>query len=186
MRTAQRRSAGPPLAPSELPGDAGLEVPGQLRKHDHLAEQVREVRPEVALVREVLAGNRDGPRRGSDSSASRRGHRPPASSTRSTTAFGGLRAAWSGSAAPTSRAFPRGVSRPAEPRRPRGFRFVLVDVSGDAWRWVDEEMVWARARRDPDSPSPQGHASPRPCGVRRTSTRPAGRRFVLDCNAITA
>ena len=24
------------------------------------------------------------------------------------------------------------------------FRFVAVDAAGHAWRWVDDEMVWAR------------------------------------------
>ena len=24
------------------------------------------------------------------------------------------------------------------------FRFVAVDAAGEAWRWVDEEMVWLR------------------------------------------
>ena len=42
-----------------------------------------------------------------------------------------------------------------EPRMPttlpspvdRGeFRFVAVDASGAAWRWVEEEMVWVRVR----------------------------------------
>ncbi len=41
----------------------------------------------------------------------------------------------------------------AEPRMPttlpspadRGeFRFVAVDAAGRAWRWIDEETVWAR------------------------------------------
>ena len=40
-----------------------------------------------------------------------------------------------------------------EPRMPttlpspvdRGeFRFVAVDAAGRAWRWIDDEMVWAR------------------------------------------
>ena len=40
-----------------------------------------------------------------------------------------------------------------EPRMPttlpspvdrREFRFVAVDASGTAWRWLDEEMVWVR------------------------------------------
>ena len=26
----------------------------------------------------------------------------------------------------------------------REFRFVAVDASGTAWRWLDEEMVWVR------------------------------------------
>ena len=25
------------------------------------------------------------------------------------------------------------------------FRFVAVDASGAAWRWIDEELVWVRA-----------------------------------------
>ena len=34
------------------------------------------------------------------------------------------------------------------------FRFVAVDAAGEVWRWIDEEMVWARGReesvREPD------------------------------------
>ena len=49
-----------------------------------------------------------------------------------------------------------------EPRMPttlpspvdRGeFRFFAVDASGEAWRWVDGEMLWVRAR---EAPAPEG------------------------------
>ena len=26
------------------------------------------------------------------------------------------------------------------------FRFIAVDAAGAAWRWIDDEMVWARAQ----------------------------------------
>ena len=33
------------------------------------------------------------------------------------------------------------------------FRFVAVDSAGEVWRWIDEEMVWAREAtgREPDN-----------------------------------
>ena len=26
------------------------------------------------------------------------------------------------------------------------FRFIAVDAAGAVWRWIDDEMVWARAQ----------------------------------------
>ena len=34
------------------------------------------------------------------------------------------------------------------------FRFVAVDAAGAAWRWIDEEMVWARVPEETDSSGP--------------------------------
>ena len=31
------------------------------------------------------------------------------------------------------------------------FRFLAVDASGAIWRWVDEDMVWARQAEEPAS-----------------------------------
>ena len=56
----------------------------------------------------------------------------------------------------------------SEPRMPtalpspvdRGeLRFVAVAASGAAWRWVDEEMVWARVKdgNEPNDPVPEGN-----------------------------
>ena len=31
------------------------------------------------------------------------------------------------------------------------FRFVAVDASGAAWRWIDKEMVWVRQPGAPEA-----------------------------------
>ncbi len=51
-----------------------------------------------------------------------------------------------------------------EPRMPttlpspvdRGeFRFVAVDVAGTEWRWLDDELVWARVEGETERGEPQ-------------------------------
>lgn len=38
------------------------------------------------------------------------------------------------------------------------FRFVALDLGGAEWRWLDDEMVWARVEdgTEPDEPGPGG------------------------------